>query len=153
MMIGERKFRLVCGLKSVAVVAIILATAAFTGPSYAQEPLPTNIIRGDAPSGSQEPTQATHAMVDLEKDSASAVGHHHYNSPAERAKDDLCITGVKAALADDDISTDYPVEVDCDHGTVTLSGVVASMDDVRTAAADARDVPGVVGVRNLLKPH
>ena len=40
-----------------------------------------------------------------------------------------------------------------DHGRVTLSGVVASADDVRAAAEDAADVRGVVAVRNLLRPH
>ena len=68
----------------------------------------------------------THSSVSLRKDSASSVGHHHYNSDAERAQDDLLITEVKSALAEDGISKGYPVEVDADHGTVTLSGVVAS---------------------------
>jgi osmotically-inducible protein OsmY len=144
----------VCKSNAAVVIAIILAVAGFAGHVYAQErELKTNIVPGDAPSANEPPKEATHSMVNLEKDSASAVGHHHYNSPAERAKDDLCITAVKATLADDDISTGYPVEVDCDHGTVILSGVVATADDVRAAAEDALDVPGVVGVRNLLKPH
>jgi osmotically-inducible protein OsmY len=36
---------------------------------------------------------------------------------------------------------------------VTLSGVVATRDDVREAALDAADVDGVVAVRNQLRPH
>ncbi len=81
------------------------------------------------------------------------VQHHHYNSDAERAQDDLLITEVKSALAENGISKDYPVEVDADHGTVVLRGVVASADDVKTAAADAAGVHGVVGVKNELRVH
>jgi len=68
----------------------------------------------------------------LEKDSSSNIGHHHYASDAQRAQDDLLITEVKSALVDDGISNGYPIEVDADHGTVTLSGVV------RNAAGEIR---------------
>ena len=72
---------------------------------------------------------------------------------AEGKQVDLLITEVKSALAEDGISKGYPVEVDADHGTVTLSGVVASAEDVRAAAQDAADIRGVVAVRNQLRPH
>ena len=117
-----------------------------TGISFAQVP-DTSVVHGS------DPQQTSHSSVQLDKDSASWVGHHHYNSDAERAQDDLIITEVKGALAEDGISKGYPVEVDADHGTVTLNGVVASRDDVKAAAQDAADVHGVVAVRNLLRPH
>jgi len=79
----------------------------------------------------------------------SSLGHHHYNSDAERAQADLLITEVKSGLAEDGISKGYPVEVDTDHGTVTLSGVVASADDVKAAAEFA----GGAAVKNRLRPH
>jgi osmotically-inducible protein OsmY len=91
--------------------------------------------------------------MSLDKDAAASVGHHHYNSDAERAQDDLLITEVKSALAEDGISRGFPVEVDADHGTVTLSGVVASAADVKAAAEDAAEVHGVMAVRNQLRPH
>ena len=116
----------------------------------AQE-LKTDVVPGSATDGSGQ--KITHSSVSLENDSASSVGHHHYNSDAERAQDDLLITEVKSALLEDGISKDYPVEVDADHGTVTLSGVVASADDVKAAAQDAADVHGVVAVKNQLRPH
>lgn len=86
----------------------------------------------------------------LERDTVQTSGKHHYNSPAERANDDLIITEVKSSLADKRISDGYPVEVDCDHGTVQLAGVVASANSAKQAAVLARNVPGVVAVENQL---
>jgi osmotically-inducible protein OsmY len=145
--------------KPVAIaLAIAFGTCAAVGGTYAQQ-LGTEVVPGESSkqanpaASSAGSTQVKHSSVSLEKDSASSVGHHHYNSDAERAQDDLIITEVKSALADDGISEGYPVEVDADHGTVTLSGVVASADDVRAAAGDAAGVRGVVAVKNHLKPH
>jgi hypothetical protein len=139
--------------------AFALGACAVVGNLGAQE-LKTDIVPGSpaaqdqiAPAPANPPAKITHSSVSLEKDSASSVGHHHYNSDAERAQDDLLITEVKSALAEDGISKGYPVEVDADHGTVTLSGVVASADDVKTAAQDAAGVHGVVAVKNQLRPH
>jgi len=139
-------------------LAIALGTCAAFGHTYAQQ-LRTEVVPGESSkqtkpaASSADSKQVTHSSVALDKDSASSVGHHHYNSDAERAQDDLIITEVKSALADDGISDGYPVEVDADHGTVTLSGVVASADDVRAAAGAAAGVHGVVAVKNRLKPH
>lgn len=75
---------------------------------------------------------------------------HHYQSPAERAKDDLLITEVKSDLAEDGVTDDYPVAVDCDHGKIRLSGVIASAEDARRAGEIAAGAPGVVAVVNQL---
>ena len=126
--------------------------------AYAQD-LKTEVVGGAqssapaAKSAKPQPQVVTHSDVSLQKDSASSIGHHHYANDAERARDDLIITEVKSVLAADGISNSYPVEVDADHGTVTLSGVVANRDDVREAAQDAADVDGVVAVKNQLRPH
>jgi hypothetical protein len=137
--------------RSKRIFAIILAAPIMLGLASAFAQVPdTEVIGGpNAPAS----TETSHSSVKLDKDSASWVGHHHYDSDAERAQDDLIITEVKSALAEDGISNNYPVEVDADHGRVTLNGVVASRDDVKAAAEDAKDVQGVVAVRNLLRPH
>jgi osmotically-inducible protein OsmY len=100
----------------------------------------------------QEVTSAPDAdrSITLEKDTAQTSAEHHYNSPAERAKDDLLITKVKRSLAERGISDQYPVEVDCDHGTILLSGVVASADAARQAESIAQNTSGVVGVKDKL---
>lgn len=121
-------------------------------PALAQVP-GTEVVNGGSNAQSGPAQKSSHSTVNLDKDSASWVGHHHYNSDAERAQDDLIITEVKNALAEDGISKSYPVEVNADHGTVTLNGVVASREDVKAAAEDAAGVQGVVAVRNLLRPH
>lgn len=140
-----------------AILTIALAIGAVPYLHAQVSDLKTDIVPADQPAAKPAPGEVppvvTHSSLDVQKDAAANVGHHHYNSDAERAQDDLLITEVKSALAEDDISNGYPVEVDCDHGTITLSGLVASAEDVHDAAEDAAEVRGVVGVRNLLKPH
>lgn len=99
-------------------------------------PAPSNKITADSKS--------------VEHDSVQSSAEHHYNSPAERANDDLIITEVKTSLANKKISDRYPVEVDCDHGTVQLTGVVASANDARQATVLAQNIEGVVAVKNQL---
>jgi hypothetical protein len=96
------------------------------------------------------PATITNRSVTLEHDNVQTSAEHHYNSPAERAKDDLLITEVKSSLAERGISEQYPVEVDADHGMVQLSGVVASPDKAREAESIAMNTKGVVGVKNNL---
>ena len=96
------------------------------------------------------PTTTSERSITLENDKVQTSAEHRYNSPAERAKDDLLITEVKSSLAERGISDRYPVEVDCDHGTIQLSGVVASADAARNAAVIAMNTKGVVGVKNKL---
>ena len=142
-------------------IALPLAAAiiTFAGVACAQG-LDTEVVPTDQdsqtnqmPSKAQPGQMVQHSEVSLQKDSAAAIGHHRYANDAERARDDLLITEVKSALAEDGISDNYPVEVDADHGTITLSGVVASKDDVRAAAEDAAQVHGVIAVKNQLRPH
>ena len=88
--------------------------------------------------------------VSREHDSVSVAAEHHYNSPAERAKDAVLITEVKSALADDGVADNYPVAVDCDHGKILLSGVVKSAADAKHAGDIAAAAQGVTGVKNQL---
>src|SRR5277367_6669245 len=88
-----------------------------------------------------------------EHDTVNVATEHHYNSPAERANDDLLITEVKSALADDGVTDNYPVAVDCDHGKVLLSGVVKSAADAKHAGDIAAAAQGVTGVKNQLTWH
>jgi osmotically-inducible protein OsmY len=96
------------------------------------------------------PATSTNQSITLEHDDVQTSAEHHYNSPAERAKDDLLITEVKSSLAERGISDQYPVEVDADHGMIQLSGVVASADKAREAESIALNTTGVVGVKNKL---
>jgi len=95
-------------------------------------------------------TLTTERALTVEHDKVHTSAEHLYNSPAERAQDDLLITEVKSVLAEKGISDGYPVEVDCDHGTIELSGVVASAGDSRRAESMAANTRGVVGVTNKL---
>ena len=86
----------------------------------------------------------------LEHDTVQSSAAHHYNSPAERANDALIITEVKTSLADQGITDRYPVAVDCDHGAVQLTGVVASADAAKQAVTLAQNIQGVTDVKNQL---
>jgi osmotically-inducible protein OsmY len=82
--------------------------------------------------------------------SAQSVERHHYASPAERAQDALLIVKVKAAIADEGLADNYPLTVDADHGRVTLTGVLASPQDVRRAVTLVAGIGGVTSVDNRL---
>lgn len=56
----------------------------------------------------------------------------------------------KTAIADEGLAHDYPLTVDADHGRVTLTGVLASQQDVRRAVTLVAGLDGVKGVNNLL---
>jgi osmotically-inducible protein OsmY len=104
-------------------------------------------------TGARAETGTTTTANSAEHDSVNVAAEHHYNSPAERANDALLITEVKSALADDGVADNYPVAVDCDHGTVLLSGVVKSARDAKHAGDIAAAAEGVTGVKNQLTWH
>lgn len=140
MKLVKSKFLNVMLLSSVAAFSLPLSNA------HAQQEMTAN-----APGAAiNAPATATDRSITLENDTAQTSAEHHYNSPAERAKDDLLITRVKSSLAERGISDRYPVEVDCDHGTILLSGVVASADTARQAESIALNTSGVVGVKDKL---
>ena len=123
---------LVCGLAAISL---------FAPNAHAQQ---------TAGAAAKARVMTTDRSQTVEHDKVRTSAEHIYNSPAERANDDLLITEVKSSLAERGISDKHPVEVDCDHGTVQLSGVVASAEDARDAATIALNTKGVVGVRNRL---
>lgn len=92
-------------------------------------------------------TEETAREQDL---SAQSAAKHHYSSPAERAQDDLLIVKVKAAMADSGLADSNPMTVDADHGRVTVTGVLASREDVDEAVGLIAGIQGVKGVNNRL---
>jgi hypothetical protein len=140
MKLVKGKFVSVILLSSVAAFALSVSNA------HAQQELTAN-APGTTIVG---PSTSTDRTITLENDDVQTSAEHHYNSPAERAKDDLLITKVKSSLAERGISNQHPVEVDCDHGTIQLSGVVASADAARQAESIALNTSGVIGVWDKL---
>src|SRR5208283_2063892 len=127
-----------CGsLLLVAAVAIALSVSQ----------MPTGQV------GAEEGKSAESSSVTTDNESANLEGHHHYQSPADRANDALLITEVKSALAEDGVAEDSPIVVDCDHGKILLSGVMKSAQDAKRAGNIAASAPGVVAVKNQLTWH
>jgi len=111
------------------------------------------MLTGSAAFAGQVPVQqqtTASTSVSGHDDSVQTSASHHYQSPAQRASDDLLITEVKSGLAKDGVADDYPVAVDCDHGKIRLSGVIGSAEDARHAGDIAAGAPGVVAVVNQL---
>jgi osmotically-inducible protein OsmY len=127
---------LVCGLAT---------TSMFAPNAHAQQ-----TTSNPAGAAANAPVVTTDRSQTVEHDRVRTSAEHIYNSPAERANDDLLITEVKSSLAERGISDRFPVEVDCDHGTIQLSGVVASANAARDAAVIASNTKGVIGVKNKL---
>ncbi|MGZ6251923.1 MAG: BON domain-containing protein [Candidatus Binataceae bacterium] len=102
------------------------------------------------PAAAQAQTRNTSGSVRQDNLAAESVTVHHYASPADRARDALLIVEAKTAIADEGLADDYPLTVDADHGRVTLTGVLASQQDVRRAVTLVAGLDGVKGVNNLL---
>jgi osmotically-inducible protein OsmY len=119
------------GVLVCSAFALVASSAILAGPIAAQQTTASN-------------------SVSRQDDRVQTSATHHYQSPAERAKDDLLITEVKSDLAKDGVADDYPVAVDCDHGKIRLSGVIGSAGDARHAGNIAGRAPGVVAVVNQL---
>ena len=98
-------------------------------------------------------TRVTTESVHQENLSAENVATHHYDSQVDRAQDALLIVKVKAAIADEGLADDYPLTVDADHGRVTLTGVLASPEDVHRAAALVAGIDGVKSLNNRMTWH
>ncbi|MGB0061667.1 hypothetical protein, partial [Candidatus Binatus sp.] len=88
-------------VKFALLVCALTIASLFAANTYAQQGVP--VAPGDAVTSDQSLT--------IENDKVRTSAEHHYNSPAERAQDDLLITEVKSALLDKGISNGYPVEV------------------------------------------
>jgi osmotically-inducible protein OsmY len=110
--------------------------------------LPVNAQQDVSPLSAPVSTYQSHSS---EEDHAHSDATHRYSSEADRAKDALLITEVKTALANDGVTDGHAVVVDCDHGTVLLTGAVGSSADAQHAVAVASRVDGVVAVKNHLK--
>jgi osmotically-inducible protein OsmY len=104
----------------------------------------------DAQDSSVLPGTSTFQSRSQEDEHAHSDTIHRYSSEAARANDAMLITAVKTALESDGVTRGHAVVVDCDHGTVTLAGAVASHADAQHAAQVASNVDGVTGVNNKL---
>jgi len=102
------------------------------------------------PAAAQAQTRNSGGNVRQDNLAAESVTVHHYASPADRARDALLIVEAKKAIADEGLADDYPLTVDADHGRVTLTGVLASQQDVRRAVTLVAGLDGVKSVNNLL---
>ena len=100
-----------------------------------------------------EAKAAESSSVTKDNESVSLEAHHHYQSAADRANDALLITEVKSALANDGVTDDSPIIVDCDHGKILLTGVMKSAEDAKRAGNIAASAQGVVAVNNQLTWH
>lgn len=134
-----------CSLRSVKFGRTVLASAVMT--ILAGTEMLTRRVQA------AEGTSVESSSVTGTNDSANLEGHHHYQSSAERATDALLITEVKSALADDGVAEGSPIVVDCDHGTILLSGVMKSANDAKRAGNIAASAPGVIAVKNQLTWH
>lgn len=129
-------------VSAIAVFGVVTALV-FMSNVRAQD----NPGEGGASNGG---TVTTEQSKHYEHDTVRTSSEHFYNSPAERAHDDLLITEVKGSLAKRGITDRYPVEVDCDHGTIQLTGVVGSAAEAKEVEQIALQTGGVVGVKNQL---
>lgn len=86
--------------------------------------------------------------------SAGCAGTEHSRSTGTYLDDKAIGAKVKAALIDDDLVNGLDVNVDTFRGEVQLSGFVNTQEQKEHASEIARNVPGVVAVRNnvALKP-
>ena len=79
-------------------------------------------------------------------------GAENAGATAGRYIDDSVITGkVKSALIADSTTKAYQIDVETSKGTVLLSGFVDSADARRRAGEIARQIEGVVSVKNSLE--
>lgn len=124
------------------LLIVVLAVATYlempAGPLDAQD--------SSAPPGA--PTTFQSRSQDEEHAHSDTI--HHYSSETARAQDALLIAAVKTALVNDGVTRGHAVVVDCDHGTITLAGAVASSADAQHAAQVASSVDGVARVNNKL---
>jgi osmotically-inducible protein OsmY len=128
----------VCRCSSYLGLALLWGAALTVGILFSAD------LQAQNPSG-------TYSYKSSELDSVHTSSVHNYASEADRANDALLITEVKKALDDDGVTAYRAVVVDCDHGTIVLNGVVGSSAAAQHAAAVARDVDGVVAVKNELR--
>ncbi|MHB8383051.1 MAG: BON domain-containing protein [Candidatus Binataceae bacterium] len=129
------------------ILAVATASFCFT---MASAPLSAQQQIMPSPQAQGTPL-ATFKGKTSEEEKVQSATTHHYASPATEANDAMLITAVKSALSKSRVAAGQTaVVVDCDHGTVTLAGVVASASEARRAGQIASTVQGVKAVNNRL---
>lgn len=102
------------------------------------------------PSAAADTPVATSKSDTLQDEHVHSATTHTYSSEAARANDAMLITEVKSALSKSGVTENQAVVVDCDHGTVTLAGAVASASAAHQAVQIASAVQGVRSVNSKL---
>lgn len=129
------------GMVALAAAAAFLVLApAFAGAQ--QQTMPSSETAGTP--------DATLNNNTSQEEHVHSATTHTYSSDAARANDAMLITAVKSALAKSGVTANQAVVVDCDHGTVTLAGAVASASAAHQAVQIASAVQGVRGVNSKL---
>lgn len=124
----------------VAIVATFACLITLPAPAGAQQAMPA---AADAPA-------ATLNSNSLQEEHVHSATTHTYSSDAARANDAMLITEVKSALSKSGVTANQAVVVDCDHGTITLAGAVASASAAHQAVQIASAVQGVRSVDSKL---
>ncbi|MGC1676998.1 MAG: BON domain-containing protein [Candidatus Binataceae bacterium] len=125
------------GILGIAAACLAIATAT----ASAQQPGISSPEAAGTPAATRKTSQEEHVH---------SATTHTYSSETARANDALLITEVKSALANSGVTANQAVVVDCDHGTVTLAGAVASASAAHQAVEIASAVQGVKGVNSKL---
>lgn len=131
--------RIATGIVAIAATAACLIAAPTT--ASAQQSMPS--AAADTPA-------ATLKSDSLQEEHVHSATTHSYSSEAARANDAMLITEVKSALSKSGVTKNQAVVVDCDHGTVTLAGAVASASAAHQAVQIASAVQGVRSVNSKL---
>ncbi|MGC1676423.1 MAG: BON domain-containing protein [Candidatus Binataceae bacterium] len=127
------------GILGIAAACLAIATAT----ASAQQPGIPSLEAAGTPA-------ATVDSKTSQEEHVHSATTHTYSSETARANDALLITEVKSALAKSGVTANQAVVVDCDHGTVTLAGAVASASAAHQAVEIASAVQGVKGVNSKL---
>jgi hyperosmotically inducible periplasmic protein len=90
------------------------------------------------------------ATPDRDRPSASDRAKDKADQTGNKVEDAWILTKIKAKFVGEDALKDSNIDVDVQHGIVTLKGTVASAAGRRRAAAIVKDTDGVVSVKDRL---
>jgi osmotically-inducible protein OsmY len=131
------------------LIATSIVAIAATAACLIAAPVPAS-AQQSMPSGAADTPAATLKSNTLQEEHVHSATTHTYSSEAARANDAMLITEVKSALSKSGVTENQAVVVDCDHGTVTLAGAVASASAAHQAVQIASAVQGVRSVNSKL---
>ncbi len=101
-------------------------------------------------SGASAEAVVSAPSVSAGADDAGNSVKHAYRGTVDQISDATLTTKVKAAMLTDDVTKNYTIHVDSNHGTVTLAGNVNSSATAEHARMVVANVSGVEMVKNNL---